>query len=71
MLTEEKNAAFVEALEAIADEQGPAAVNWENLICMGIPIYNIFAALYGLPPMPLPSFCSVPPTPTPTPTPAG
>ena len=41
-------------------------INWQNLVCMGIPIYNIFAALYGLPVLPLPAFCSNPaPTETP------
>ena len=44
----------------------PEGTRLQNLVCAGIPIYNIFAALYGLPVLPLPSFC----TPTPAPSPA-
>ena len=46
-------------------------------ICNLITLYNLsipFIEMFThtvLPPMPLPSFCSVPPTPAPTPTPAG
>ncbi len=43
-------------------------VNWQNLVCVAIPIYDMFAATQGWPVIPLPAFCSAP-TPTPTPTP--
>lgn len=36
----------------------------QNLICAGIPIYNVFAAIQGWPSIPLPAFCSAPSTPT-------
>jgi hypothetical protein len=31
-----------------------------NLVCMAIPVYNIYAASQGWPQIPLPAFCSVP-----------
>lgn len=58
-------AKFKAALEAalelragMGDASTPEATRLQNLICAGIPIYNIFAGLYGLPVLPLPAFCS-------------
>ena len=39
----------------------PEGTRLQTLICTGIPVYNFFASLYGLPVLPLPAFC----TPTP------
>lgn len=52
--------------EVAAGNQGGTRL--QNLICFGIPIYNVMASLYGLPVIPLPAFCTPTPTPTPTPT---
>ena len=53
--------------EAAADpEAAKGGSRLQNLVCMGIPIYNIFAAMEGWPTIPLPAFCTVPPSP-PTP----
>src|ERR1700723_2513626 len=48
------------ALNALGDKVGNTRL--QNLACMGIPIGNIFLAMYNLPTIPLPAFC----TPTPT-----
>ena len=33
-------------------------INWQNLVCTAIPIYNSFAAVAGWPTIPLPAFCT-------------
>lgn len=41
--------------------QDPATVGntrLQNLICIGLPIYNMFAVANGWPVFPLPAFCS-------------
>jgi hypothetical protein len=48
-----------EALEEFA-ENPPANTRLQNLVCFCIPIYNIFAAIKGLPVLPLPAFCTNP-----------
>ena len=59
---------FGEALKAAAKEAAATGnTRLQNLVCMGIPIYNTFAAMEGWPQIPLPAFCSAL---TPTPTPA-
>ena len=35
-------------------------INWQRLICFAIPIYNLLAPMSGLPPMPVPAFCTTP-----------
>jgi hypothetical protein len=32
----------------------------QNLLCIGIPIYNMFASANGWPVMPIPAFCAAP-----------
>ena len=46
--------------EAIAEAETTGNTRLQNLICMGIPVYNIFAAMEGWPTLPLPAFCTVP-----------
>ena len=55
--------ALTAAIERIAAEQPqppaqPGKINWQQAICIGIPIYNMFAAAQDWPTLPLPSFCS-------------
>ncbi len=40
---------------ALAPLQG---TRWQKLICMAIPLYNLFAMFQGLPPLPVPAFCA-------------
>jgi hypothetical protein len=35
-------------------------INWQRLICFAIPIANIVLPMYGLPPLPVPAFCTAP-----------
>jgi hypothetical protein len=42
-------------------------IDWKRMICFSIPIANIFLPMYGMPPVPVPPFCSTPVPPTPGP----
>jgi hypothetical protein len=42
-------------------------INWQRLICFAIPIYNLIAPMSGLPPMPVPAFCTTSETHAPAP----
>ena len=44
-----------------------AKINWQRLICFAIPVFNMFSPIYGLPPLPVPAFCTAPVPPTPGP----
>ena len=44
-------AAMPEALEKI---------NWQRLICIAIPLFNLVAPMFGLPPLLVPAFCTAP-----------
>jgi len=35
-------------------------INWQRLICFAIPIYNLIAPMSGMPPLPVPAFCTAP-----------
>jgi hypothetical protein len=48
---------------AINDPDTAGNTRLQNLICLGLPIYNVFAAMQGWPQIPLPAFCSVPKNP--------
>lgn len=60
-----------EIIAALADERAmydceegfAGGTRLQNLICIGIPLYNEFAPMFNLPVIPVPAFC----TPTPTP----
>ena len=42
-------------------------INWQRLICFAIPAFNMVAPIWGLPPLPVPPFCTNPPPPPPSP----
>ena len=42
-------------------------IDWKRLVCFAIPVFNMFGPIYGLPPLPVPPFCSTPIPPTPGP----
>jgi hypothetical protein len=42
-------------------------INWQRLVCFAIPVFNMFGPIYGLPPLPVPAFCTTPVPPTPGP----
>lgn len=46
------------APEALSEEL--KKINWARLVCFAIPIYNMIAPFSGMPPMPVPAFCSNP-----------
>ena len=45
-------------LEAAIPEATAGNTRLQNLICIGLPIYNMFAATQGWPVIPIPAFCS-------------
>jgi hypothetical protein len=56
----------LKATPAAAEAGGVANVdlgkiNWQRLACFTIPMANIFLAMYGMPPIPVPAFCNTPP----------
>jgi hypothetical protein len=70
MLTSEQRAELAHVRQQIEamDQQKPGqalAVNWQRVVCFLIPLGNIALEVEGIPPIPLPAFCT---TPAPTPT---
>ena len=40
--------------------EGLEKINWQRLICIAIPLFNLVAPMYGLPVLPVPAFCTAP-----------
>lgn len=49
-----------DGIAAIAKKSELQKINWQRLICFAIPIYNLIAPMSGLPPLPVPAFCTTP-----------
>jgi hypothetical protein len=47
-------------IAAVAKNSELQKINWQRLICFAIPIYNLIAPMSGLPPLPVPAFCTTP-----------
>jgi hypothetical protein len=49
-----------DGIAAIAKTSELRQIDWKRLICFAIPIYNVIAPMSGMPPLPVPAFCTTP-----------
>jgi hypothetical protein len=52
----------IETMIAVCEDPGAeddrTKIDLKKIICFAIPIYNLIGSMFGLPPLPLPAFCT-------------